>query len=132
MKTDFIGSGWAFPVRPGPSGSPLYQDGPEKIRQSLWILLSTAPGERLMLPEYGCGIHDLTFQANSDALRAVVQTKVRESLLRWEPRIDVLDVRVETPAEQRNYLLVRIDYRVRANNSLYNLVYPFFLTEGSS
>lgn len=131
MKPDFIGKGWQFPLRPGPDGRLMYDSGPEKIRQSLWLLLSTAPGERQMLPEYGCGIHDLAFKANSPTLHAVVQSKVRDSLLRWEPRIDVLDVHVETPPDQRNFLLIRIDYRVRANNSLYNLVYPFFLSEGA-
>ncbi|MCA9908387.1 MAG: GPW/gp25 family protein, partial [Anaerolineae bacterium] len=60
----------------------------------------------------------------------MVQSRVQDALVRWEPRIDVLDVRVETPPEARNFLLIRIDYRIRANNAFYNLVYPFFLTEG--
>ena len=83
-----------------------------------------------MLPEYGCGIHDLVFEANTAALRGVIQGRVRDALLRWEPRIDLLDVRVENPPEARNYLTIRIDYRVRATNSLFNLVYPFFLVQG--
>jgi len=64
-------------------------------------------------------------------MRGIVQQKVREALTRWEPRIDVVDVRVETPLEARNHLLIRIDYRVRANNAFYNLVYPFFINEGA-
>jgi phage baseplate assembly protein W len=107
-----------------------YLDGAEKVRQGIWILLSTAPGERQMMPEYGCGIHDLVFQANTEALRGLVEAKVRAALIRWEPRIDVIHVRVETPPEARNYLLIRIDYRLRANNSFYNLVYPYFINEG--
>ena len=106
--------------------------GDEKIRQSVWIILSTASGERQMLPDFGCGIHDLVFQPNTAALRGVLRERVMSALTRWEPRIDVLDVRVETEPETRNYLVIRIDYRVRANNAAFNLVYPFFLSEGNS
>jgi phage baseplate assembly protein W len=130
MATDFLGRGWAFPIRPNPSGRLTFLDGDEKIRQSIWIILSTAPGERQMRPDFGCGIHDLVFQPNTAALRGLVREKVRESLTRWEPRITVDDVRVETAPEGRNYLLIRVDYRLRTNNASYNLVYPFFLNEG--
>ena len=131
MEQDFIGKGWSFPVRPGPFGRFGYLGGEEKIRQSIWIILSTAPGERQMRPEFGCGVHDLVFQPNTAAIRGLVQVRVREALARWEPRIDVLDVRVETDPGRRNELLIAIDYRVRATNSFYNLVYPFFINEGA-
>jgi phage baseplate assembly protein W len=132
MASDtIIGQGWSFPVKPAPGGTLVYASGDDKIRQSIWIILSTAPGERLMLPDFGCGINDLTFQPNTSALRGVVQARVSASLTRWEPRIDLLAVQVETPPEGRNYLLIRIDYRVRANNAFYNLVYPFFINEGA-
>jgi phage baseplate assembly protein W len=128
--SELIGRGWSFPVKPGSNRRLIFLNGPEKVRQSIWILLSTAPGERQMMPEYGCGIHDLVFQANTATLRALVESKVRDALIRWEPRIDVIEVRVETPPEARNYLLIRIDYRLRSNNSFYNLVYPYFINEG--
>ncbi|HEX5837964.1 MAG TPA: GPW/gp25 family protein [Anaerolineales bacterium] len=128
--SELIGRGWSFPVKPGSNGRLLFLDGPEKVRQGIWILLSTAPGERQMLPDYGCGIHDLVFQANTSTLRGLVEANVRDALIRWEPRIDVIEVRVETPPEARNYLLIRIDYRLRSNNSFYNLVYPYFINEG--
>jgi len=85
-----------------------------------------------MRPDFGCGIHDLVFEPNSAALRGLVQQNVHEALVRWEPRIDVVDVRVETPLEARNHLLIRIDYRIVGNNTIYNLVYPFFINEGAS
>lgn len=129
---DIIGRGWPFPLRPGPAGRLGYLGGDEKIRQSIWLILSTAPGERLMRPGFGCGIHDLVFEANTASVRRLVEERIREALLAWEPRVDVLAVRVEAPPEQRNYLLIWIDYRVRANNALYNLVYPLYLTEGAS
>jgi len=130
-STGFLGRGVAFPVRPDAGGRLAFVDEDERIRQSVWIVLSTAPGERQMRPEFGCAIHDLVFEANTAQQRSIVAEKVREALVRWEPRIDVIDVRVETPHEQRNYLLIRVDYRVRSNNAFFNLVYPFFLDEGS-
>ena len=132
MDKDLTGRGWAFPVKPNAGGKLQYLGGDEKIRQSIWIILSTAPGERQMRPDFGCGIHDLVFEPQTAALRGVVQQRVRESLTRWEPRIDVIDVRVETAPEGRNYLLIRVDYRVRKNNAFFNLVYPFFLSEGAA
>ena|SRR5215207_1539969 len=131
MERDFIGRGWSFPVRPGPTGRLSFSAGEEKIRQSIWLIMSTAPDERQMRPGFGCGIHDLVFEPNTAALRGLVQTRVREALVRWEPRIDVTDVRVESEPEARNYMLIRIDYRVRSNNAFYNLVYPFFINEGA-
>ncbi len=131
MDAAMFGKGWAFPVKPSPGGQLVYLTGEEKIRQSIWIILDTAQNERQMRPDFGCGIHDLTFQPNTPALWGIVKDRVKRALTRWEPRIDVLEVRVETPPEGRNYLLIRIDYRVRANNSFYNLVYPFFINEGA-
>jgi phage baseplate assembly protein W len=130
--SNVIGKGWGFPPRPDPQGTLAYLGGAEKIRQSIWIILSTAPGERQMLPDFGCGVHDLVFEPNSAALRGSVQIKVRDALTRWEPRIDVLDVLATSPEGARNQLLIQVDYRVRANNSVYNLVYPFFLNEGAA
>jgi phage baseplate assembly protein W len=107
-------------------------EGEEAIEQAIRIILGTSPGERVLRPEFGCGIWELVMEANTAQLHGRVQTRVNEALMRWEPRIDVLGVRVESPPEQKNLLLIRIDYRVRGNNSLYNLVYPFFLQEGVS
>ena len=132
MNKDIIGRGWAFLVKPSADKHMHFIGGEEKIRQSIWIILSTAPGERQMRPEFGCGIHDLVFEPNSASLRGMVQIQVREALVRNEPRIDVLDVRVETQPDARNYLLIRIDYRVRTTNAFFNLVYPFFINEGAS
>ena len=116
---------------PTPVGRLVYLEGDEKIRQSIWLILSTAPGERQMRPDFGCGIHDLVFESNTAALHGLIQAQVREALVRWETRIDVIDVRVEVAPEARNYLLIRIDYRIRSNNAFFNLVYPFFINEGA-
>lgn len=128
---NFIGQGWQFPIKPDFQGRLNYVTGDEEIRQSIWLIMTTAPGERQMRPEFGCGIHELVFDANNAALHGLVQANVQSALVRWEPRIDVLNVRVEAPPEQRNLLLIHVDYRIRANNAISNLVFPFFLIEGA-
>ncbi len=127
MERDFIGRGWSFPVRPGPAGRLTYAGDGEKIRQSIWLIMSTAPGERQMRPDFGCGIHDLVFAPAGPATRSLVVQQVRRALVRWEPRIDVLDVYAAPDPSRPNRLLVEINYRVRATNSRFNLVYPFYL-----
>jgi phage baseplate assembly protein W len=126
---DFLGRGWAHPVT-GAGAGPRWASGADKIRQGIWLVLSTAPGERVMLPEFGCGIHDLVFSANTAGLRGLVAAEVRDALTRWEPRVDVLDVRVETLADARNRVVISIACRIRENNAALNLVYPLFLDEG--
>lgn len=100
------------------------------MSQSIEIILGTSPGERQMRPEFGCAIYELVGEANTAALRGMVRDKVHDALVRWEPRIDLLDVRVESSEDQKNRLNIWIDYRVRPNNAFFNIVYPFFLTEG--
>lgn len=129
---EILGRGMGFPVRPAPRGGLWVSDDREKVRQSIWLILATAPGERAMRPEFGCAIHDLVFWPNTEALRGLATEKVREALVRWEPRIDVIDIRAETDRNKPNRLLIRLDYRLRQNNAFDNLVYPFFLEEGGT
>lgn len=130
-ELSFLGKGWSFPILPTAEHWIRFRGGEAKIQESIWIILSTAPGERIMLPEFGCGIHEYVFQPNTAALRGVVRERVREALVRHEPRIDIVDVTIQTNADDGNRLDIAIDYRVRANNSYYNLVYPLFLSEGA-
>lgn len=130
QDSGFLGRGWAFPIVPGRDGRIAYAEGEASIEDAVEIILGTSPGERVMRPEFGCGIWELVMEANTAQLHGRVQARVRDALVRWEPRIDVLDVRVDSPPEQKNVLLIRIDYRVRSNNAFFNLVYPFFLQEG--
>ncbi len=128
-KEGFLGRGWRFPIQPDSSGNIRLTEQDEGVRNSIFLILSTARGERLMRPDYGCGIHDLVFQPNTPSLRGTVQAQVRQSLIKWEPRIDVLEVRVDTRPDSPTQLIIRIDYRLRQNNALFNMVYPFFLSE---
>jgi len=83
-----------------------------------------------MLPEFGCGIHDLVFAPDNPGTIALVVQNVRKALVRYEPRIDVLEVTAESALESQNLLLIRVNYRIRANNAIGNLVYPFYIREG--
>lgn len=127
----FLGTGWKFPVRISHGGGFAFSQGEQSVEEAIWILLGTARGERQMLPRFGCGIHDLVFAPNNQATQGSVQHLVKDALMEWEPRIDVLDVNVSSAAGEENTMLIRVDYRIRSNNTFGNLVYPFFITEGS-
>jgi phage baseplate assembly protein W len=126
-SSDFLGRGWSFPVGLDDGGQVRLADGEEGIRQSIWMILGTSPGERVMRPDFGCGIHDLVFGANNAATATAVAGAVRDALATWEPRIDVLDVYAVPDPSQPNLLLIEINYQVRSTNSRFNLVYPFYL-----
>ncbi|HEY1749972.1 MAG TPA: GPW/gp25 family protein [Caulobacteraceae bacterium] len=127
----FRGAGLAFPLAVTPQGRLAAASGDAKVEQSIWLILSTARRERVMRPAYGCGIHDLVFSPNTPQSIGQVVDQLRRALVAQEPRIDVLNVAGESPPGEPNLLLLRIDYRIRANNALANMVYPFFITEGA-
>jgi phage baseplate assembly protein W len=130
-QREYLGVGWKFPLQVTPGGKIAQARYEQRIEESIYLILNTAKGERVMLPEFGCGIHDLVFAPNNAATLTVVVQTVREALVAYEPRIDVLDINVETAPEELNLLLIRINYRIRANNALGNLVYPFYIGEGA-
>lgn len=103
----------------------------EDIRQAILIIMGTNPGERVMRPDFGAGLNAFVFEPVTTTLLALVKTRVREALIDWEPRIDVEEVKVTTDPAERNLLLIEVSYRVRATNTLHNLVYPFYLQEGT-
>ncbi len=127
---DFLGRGWKFPVRVNGRGGLSYVSGEQSIAEAIWIILGTPLNSRIMEPEFGCGIHEYVFAPNNANSVATLVQEVQRALLRWEPRIDVLDVRLETHPEAPNTALVHVDYRIRANNAFHNLVYPFYINEG--
>jgi phage baseplate assembly protein W len=106
--------------------------GEAKIAESIRFLLSTAKGERAMRPTLGCGIHDLVFAPGNSQTEIFVADAMRDTLVNNEPRIDVLDIAVERSPEGPNLLLIRLVYRIRENNSVTSLVYPYFVTEGTA
>ena len=130
--TGFLGKGWKFPVRLNGRGGLSYSEGEGSIAEAIWIILATPPRTRVMEPEFGCGIHDYVFAPNNPNTLALVTREVQSALTRWEPRIDVLDVRAVSHPEEPNLLEISVDYRVRANNAMHNLVYPFYINEGQA
>ena len=127
---EYLGVGWKFPLQVTPSGALAKARYEHRVEESVYLILATAKGERVMLPEFGCGIHELVFAPNTPNTIGLVAQQVRRALVDWEPRIDVLDIVVDSPAEEPNLLLIKVGYRIRANNALANLVYPFYLSEG--
>jgi uncharacterized protein len=127
----FRGVGLAFPLAVTPQGALATASDNAKIEQSVWLILSTAKKERVMRPDYGCGIYDLVFSPSSPQSIGQIVDQLRKALVAQEPRIDVLDVTGEIPPGESNLLLLRVDYRIRANNALANVVYPFLITEGN-
>jgi uncharacterized protein len=127
----FRGTGLAFPLAVTPQGKLATAQAETKIEQAVWLILSTAQGERIMRPTYGCGVHDLVFEPNTPQNAAQIVENVRRALVAQEPRIAVLGVTSETSADDPSVLLVRIDYQINSNNSVGNMVYPFFITEGA-
>lgn len=124
---DFLGRGLAFPVTSDGSGSIAYAEAETDVEQSIRIVLGTAPGERVMRPQFGCGIHERVFDSIDTSTRSLIEEDVRDALLEWEPRIDVESVSATVSPDEAGKLLIEVDYRVRATNAADNLVYPFYL-----
>ncbi len=126
---EFLGRGWAFPVAPDARGEVALAEYERDVQEAVRIILGTAQGERVMRPDFGAGLETLVFEPMNTTTIALVRHRVEQALITWEPRID--NVTVEVRAEPtRGRLSIDVRYRVRATNTFYNLVYPFYLLEG--
>lgn len=125
----FLGVGWSFPLRPV-DGKLRWASYDERVEQAIGIVLLTGKGERVMLPEFGAGLRRYVFEPNSPATHRALELEVRKSLIDWEPRIDVKRVQASASPDQANLVLLEIDFVVRATNTFYNRVFPFYLVEG--
>jgi len=126
----FLGQGWNFPIQTRDEGEVSMALHEEDIRQAIRIILGTNHGERVMRPDFGAGLQAMVFQPVNTTTMSMVRHRVEEALIRWEPRIDNIGVTVTAESAQGR-LMIDISYRVRATNTFYNLVYPFYLMEGS-
>ena len=127
---EFLGVGWNFPLALDRDGSIAQVAYEEDIRQAIHIILGTDPGERVMRPDFGAGLRAFLFEPLSTATMMLVRQRVEQALIRWEPRIEVMEVTVTADDRELGKLLINIRYRVRSTNTFYNLVYPFYLAEG--
>jgi uncharacterized protein len=128
MAADFVGAGWGFfPLRTDVTGRIVLVTDEQEIEESIRLILATSPGERPMRPEFGCAIHDFVFAPADAATAGQIAFEVRTALGRWEPRIDVLDVRADFSMADQGTLHIEIGYRIRGTNDPRNLVFPFYV-----
>ncbi|SRR5712691_5888339 len=127
MGADIIGRGLAFPLRVDRRGGLALVSGDDDVREAITIILGTAPGERPMRPEFGCGIHDYIFESVDAYTMGRLEQEIRIALDRWEPRIQVIEIVFDTSGADSGELLIDIGYVLRATNDIRNLVYPFYL-----
>ena len=132
IPTNFLGTGWGFPPTFLPAvGSVLLTSNEEDIQRSLQILLSTTVRERVMLPEYGCNLEELIFEPVDTGLQTLIFDRIQTAILYYEPRIEVEKIELLTDRITEGVILIEIAYRVRATNSRFNYVFPFYKAEGS-
>ena len=140
MARDFLGRGWAFDLQIEgdrtiiPLGIGVDIDGEitmstheQNIKESIWIILNTAPGERMMRPDFGCGIHNYAFSTVDTATRTLIETSIKEALTLYEPRIRLTEVKTSTENIDKGALTISIQYTVRDTDNRFNLVYPFYI-----
>jgi phage baseplate assembly protein W len=128
MSRDFLGKGWKFPVQVDGTGRIALSRFEDDIREAVRIILLTAVGERVMRPEFGTGLHTFVFETMSVTNIGTIQAAVQNALIQWEPRIELLSVSVEADPGEVGKLLINIDYEVRATNTRFNLVFPFYVS----
>jgi phage baseplate assembly protein W len=126
MQNDFVGAGWAFPVRVTSTGAIALARGDRELEEAMRLVLSTYPGERPMRPDFGCRLRDFVFRGAGYETAAELAAEVRASLLRWEPRVDVEDVQVTPDPADRGLLYIDINYAPKKTNDHRNLVFPFY------
>lgn len=130
IRRRHLGTGWKFPLAVTAAGGIARSSEETRIEESIHFILGTALGERVMLPEFGSAAHDALFAPASAARIAAIVEQTRRALIQHESRIDILEARGEVPPGASSTLVVRIVYRVRATNTIGNLVHPFYLSEG--
>ena len=127
VDSDFIGTAVAYPLSVDETGAIAMASGEEAIERSMTMVLSTAPGERVMRPEFGCAIWNQLFDPVNDNTLGLMAQSVRQALGQWEPRIEVISVSAQPEPADHSHVLIEIAYQVKATNDRRNLVYPFYV-----
>jgi phage baseplate assembly protein W len=132
-QKDFLGRGWAFPVQLDPiTGAVATAQAEDDVQQAIHIILGTVPGERVMHPDFGCGIHEMVFTVIDASAMTRIASMVRAQLTRYEARVELTEVSVDPFRAAEGRLDVTVAYRIRRTNQLGNLVYPFYFREGGA
>lgn len=131
-EKDFLGTGWGFPptFQKGGAGIVTVKED-EDIRQSLHIILSTEPGERVLRPDFGCNMQAMVFEPVNTSLLTYMRDKIEKAILYHEPRIDLKHVEINTADVLQGVVLIEVDYVIRTTNSRQNYVYPYYINEGT-
>lgn len=130
MSEDFIGRGWAFPLRTDATGGIALVSREREIEEAIRLILGTARGERPMRPEFGCRIHEYVFASADGTTASDIAAEVKSALQLWEPRIDVEDVIVTYDSRDPTVMYIDIRYSIRRTNDRRNLVFPFYVIPG--
>ena len=135
MKKDksFLGRGWSFPptFHKHSLGTVEMVSQEEDIKQSLEILLSTAKGERIMMPDYGCDLQSFLFSSISSSNVHLIQESIKSAILKYETRINVNDVLVDFNKYLEGEIKIEVDYTIETSNTRFNLVFPYYQVEGT-
>ncbi len=132
MNRPFLGRGWSFPptFNRTEAGVEMLAEAAD-IASSLEILLTTARGERIMLPQYGCNLEELVFESLDTRMKTLMADKVESAILYHEPRIELERVRLDDSREMEGVVLIEVIYRVKSTNSRFNFVFPYYRLEGT-
>ncbi|GBG06849.1 MULTISPECIES: GPW/gp25 family protein [Paenibacillus] len=132
MSAPFLGKGWKFPVQVDKTtGRIMMSEGEEDIKEAIRIIIRTSKGERLMRPDFGCGLKDFVFGTMDDMSMQLIASDVKEAIRDWEPRIKDIEVKAQPDPSMNGRVLLEVSYTVRSTNNLFNQVYPFYLEEGT-
>jgi phage baseplate assembly protein W len=127
VSAQFIGAGWAFPLRTDATGSIALVTKDREIAEAIRLVLATSPGERPMRPEFGSRLAEYVFAPANATTAGQLANEVRVALERWEPRIDVTDVDIGFEAAASGIVYLDVHYQIRGVNDPRNLVFPFYI-----
>ncbi|MGG1635318.1 GPW/gp25 family protein [Paenibacillus sp. NRS-1760] len=132
MSASFLGKGWKFPVQvDATTGRIRMAEGEDDIEESIRIIIRTSKGERLMRPDFGCGLRNFVFGTTDETSLRLIASDVQEAIRIWEPRVKDVEVEVKPDRQNNGRVLMSVSYAVRSTNNLFNQVFPFYLEEGS-
>ena len=132
-EKSFLGRGWSFPPTfDRETGDLVLVDEEEDIKQSLYILFTTIPGERIMRPRYGCDLHSQVFNQINTTTQTYIRGLIADAILYFEPRITLEDIQFDTRDALEGMLYIELTYTIRKTNTRTNMVYPFYIKEGTN